>query len=429
MAADVPSPPDPVRVSVVRATDPARFLATDQLVWFNEPTSLTPEEHLASLPPDQRFGADVEGADPAAYAGIYGVYPMVLSVPGGAGAPAQVGVAGLTWVGVHPDQRRRGVLRAMIGDHLARTRAEGYCVSALHASEPVIYGRYGYGMAQPESVVTLGRGTELSAPGLEEAVSALTTRIADLAEPGMAARLRACDQVVAGSELGTAVMSEEFYERLVTVTPAQLRDKEPRRVLFATSDGVDVGSAVLRRGHRWTRGHPEGELEVSHLVGGPAARLALLKRLVDFDLIGSVRLPMIGPDDPLWHWLPSPRSVADAFPSEALWIRIVDLPAALAARGYAAECDVVVEVTDALLPDNGGRWRLSVRAGTGTVTRASDAPDVLLDIEVLGSAWLGSTNLVARHRAGQLTERRAGSVAQLWRAMRADVAATPTLVF
>ena len=75
------------------------------------------------------------------HAGIYGVRPMEMSLPGGAVVP----IAGLTWVGVHPDSRRRGVLAAMMTDHLTRTRDAGTAISALHASEAAIYGRFGYG--------------------------------------------------------------------------------------------------------------------------------------------------------------------------------------------------------------------------------------------------------------------------------------------
>ena len=71
-------------------------------------------------------------------------------------------------------------------------------------------------------------------------------------------------------------------------------------MLFATRDGVDVGLAAFRRTHKWEQHRPNGTLEVQALIGDPAARLALLRRLVDFDLVGTVKLPEMALDDPVW---------------------------------------------------------------------------------------------------------------------------------
>ena len=114
------------------------------------------------------------------HAGIYGVRPMEMSLPGGALVP----IAGLTWVGVHPDARRRGVLSAMMTDHLTRTHDAGTAISALHASEAAIYGRFGYGIAVLTHQVDLGRGTTFTAPHLEDEVAGITTHLVDHVAPG-----------------------------------------------------------------------------------------------------------------------------------------------------------------------------------------------------------------------------------------------------
>ena len=141
------------QIRIVAATDADRYLATDQTVWFGEVLSATTEEQLIGLPVDQRFAAEIDGADASTYAGIYGVFPMTLAVPGTGGGLRRVACSGLTWVGVHPDHRRQGVLTAMLRDHFEQVHAEpGTHVSALHASEPAIYGRHGYGLASLELV-------------------------------------------------------------------------------------------------------------------------------------------------------------------------------------------------------------------------------------------------------------------------------------
>src|SRR5688500_7336712 len=153
------------RIRVGRATDAERFLATDHTVWFGEVPAIPAEEQLIGLAEEQRFAADMDGSDPGTYPGIYGVFPLTLSIPGPGAGVRQAPCAGLTWVGVHPDHRRKGVLSSMLRHHFEQVHEEaGTHVSALHASEPAIYGRHGYGLASQELEVRLGRGTTFTAP-------------------------------------------------------------------------------------------------------------------------------------------------------------------------------------------------------------------------------------------------------------------------
>jgi GNAT superfamily N-acetyltransferase len=416
------------RIHVARATDAERYLATDLTVWFAEVPSAPAEVQLTGVAPEHRFAAELEGADPATYPGIYGVFPLTLSVPGPDAGVRQVPCAGLTWVGVHPDHRRRGVLTAMLRHHFEQVREHGGHLSALHASEPAIYGRHGYGLASLELQVRLGRGTTLSAPHLEEAAATLTTRIATASDPGVPARLRACH--LAHADLGAVVGAAGYYERVCLELPEHLRDKEPWRVLFAQRDGVDVGFAAFRRTEKWEKARPAGEVEVWTVVGEPAARLALLRRLVDLDLIATVKVGTVSLDDPLLTWVGGPRSASDVGTYDGLWMRLVDLPAALQARTWSAPCDVVVEVADQAAPWNEGSWRIHADAsGAAVVERTSEDADLRLRTEALGAAYLGGGNLVALHRAGLVAEHRPGAVRELWRAMRTDVPPTAAVGF
>jgi GNAT superfamily N-acetyltransferase len=406
-------------VSVDRAADHQRFVATDELVWFEEPDELPPAEQMVGVPPEQRFAADRPGAASDTYPGIYGVRPMQLSVPAGPSG-LLVPMAGLTWVGVHPDHRRRGVLSAMIRHHVEQTHREGVALSGLHASEPVIYGRYGYGVASHAATLSLSRGTTFTAPGLDDEAAALETRLGTETGDELVQRVLATELRVAAALPGSVVGAEGYYRAVLRETPQRLRDKEPRRTLYAVRDGVDVGLATFRRTHKWEQQRPQGTLEVIALVGEPAARLALLRRLVEFDLMGTVKLPNTAVDDPLWHWI-GPRSASDVLPVEGLWLRVVDLEAALPLRSYDGECDVVVDLVDPLAPWQAGRWRIVVAGGEGRAERTDTAADVSLPVAALGSAYLGGTNLLALQRAGLLPELRPGAVAELWRAFRTDL--------
>jgi GNAT superfamily N-acetyltransferase len=414
---------DPLEFRVTRATDAERFLATDKLVWFNNAEQESIELELGFLPEDQRFAAEVVGSDPdpGTYAGIYGVLPMQLSVPDGEGAGRAVPVAGLTAVGVHPDYRRRGLLTTMMRHHFEQTRREGLHLTALHASEPGIYGRHGYGLASLELEVEVGRGTTFTAPHLDDEAAAISTRLATINDQGMTERRRRVDLDLMSQCVGTIVGHDDFYAALNRVSPADMREGEAPRILFAVHDGRDVGYVVFRRTHKWPNSRPAAEVDVRQISGAPAGRLALARRVVDLDLAGTIKLHGVGESDPLLSWVQGPRGVGDIRPFDSLWVRLVDLPEALALRGYEADCDVVVEVSDEPAPWNAGRWRIRVKDGTADVTRTDDDAEASLPVSALGAAYLGGTNLAALHRAGVIAEHRPGAAGELWRAFRTDI--------
>jgi GNAT superfamily N-acetyltransferase len=413
-----------IELNVVRATDAERYLETDLLVWFSEPPS---GEAVAALmlgvPDHQRFAVELPDgdADPRFYPAIYGVRPMQLSVPTGDGAGTLIPVAGLTWVGVHPDHRRRGLLTAMMRHHFEQSRREGVHLSALHASEPGIYGRHGYGLASLELTVELGRGTTLKAPHLEDEAATLATRLTAMSDDGMAERRRACELALAPSCVGTIVGEPGFFVDLCHTGPESLRDKEMPRVLFATRDGEDLGYAVFRRTHQWNNGRPGATVDVHAHHATPAAELALMRRLVDLDLAGTIKVNSMAQDDPLFSWVAGPRGTGNVNTYDSLWVRLVDLPEALAARGYEADGDVVVEVRDEAAPWNAGRWRIRVKDGTADVTRTDDDAEVSLSVGALGAAYLGGSNLAAMRRGGLIAEHRPGAVRELWRTFRTDL--------
>src|SRR4051794_28235865 len=104
--------------------------------------------------------------------GIHAVLSLEMPVPDG----ASVRAGGLTWVGVHPEMRRRGLLSAMMRFHLDAVRDAGEAVSILYAAEPAIYGRFGYGMATQDVKLTVARGAALrDVPGAENVTVSFET--------------------------------------------------------------------------------------------------------------------------------------------------------------------------------------------------------------------------------------------------------------
>ena len=96
---------------------------------------------------------------------------------------------------------------------------------------------------------------------------------------------------------------------------------------------------------------------------------------------------------------------------DALWVRIIDLPAALSRRAYSCPVDVVLEVTDELLPGNAGRWRLRADGpdGGARCERTAEPADIALDVRELGAAYLGGTRLGTLAAAGLVTQSRPGT--------------------
>jgi predicted acetyltransferase len=114
-----------------------------------------------------------------------------------------------------------------------------------------------------------------------------------------------------------------------------------------------------------------------------------------------------------------------------LWVRIIDVPAALAGRRYSGPVDAVLEVRDRLLPANAGRWRLATTGQAGdpgglaascVAAEPGAAADVTLDVTELGAAYLGGTRLAELAGAGLVAEGRPGAVRQLSAALAWDPA-------
>lgn len=330
-------------------------------------------------------------------------YPYAgFPVPG-----ARVEAAGLTWVGVHPGHRRRGLLRAMIDDHLARSTARGEVLSALFAAEPAIYGRFGYGLAARDVSVTVPRGAALrDVPGAQD----LRVRLESVDPARHSALVTALHSAVDRPGWPARRSTEQQAAHLND--PEIWRNgAEPLRIAVVERDGEPAGYALLRRKLDWKPGGPAGVVRVREVVAPDAAvARALWGVLLDLDLMATVEAGNLAVDDPLLHLLVDPRA-AEPRLGDNVWVRLLDVPAALRGRRYAAPVDVVLEVTDTLVPANAGRWRV-VGGPDGAQVSASDGPaDLALDVRELGSAYLGGMSLAAMASAGLVVERTAGALA------------------
>jgi hypothetical protein len=344
--------------------------------------------------------------------GVSGWLDLRLTVSASGAGLRQVRMAGLTWVSVHPDQRRRGVLTAMMRHHLDSLREAGVALSGLHSSEPGIYGRFGYGVAVTTVRANLPRRPHLDVPpDLAQAADRIRTVTVDADDDETAALVWRAHADSAASSLGAVQATPAMVRRWLRDLPRHLLTREPARAIVAWKEGRLAGAAVYHRAATWEGDLPTGTVETPLLeASDPATLLALVRRLTDLDLMSQTRLSGRAPDDPLIWWAGGPRAVG-ARSVDGLWLRLIDVGAALAERGYATACDVVLDVADPWCPWNQRRWRLTAdHDGVAECSPTGDAPDLKLPVAALASAYFGDRSLSALARQGLVHELTPGAV-------------------
>jgi predicted acetyltransferase len=375
------------------------------------------------------FDRTLAAFDDTTPVGVTMCYSFQLSVPGLQMLPA----AGVTFVAVMPTYRRQGVLRSLMRRQLADVRDRGEPLAILWASEAVIYGRYGYGRASWHLDLTLHRGEGGLASTGPGASDGLRLRIVE-PEAALPELAKVYDAVLA-SRPGMFGRNDAWW-RSAIFDPAERRHgASPLRCLLAEDASGPRAYALYAGVDTWTGFLPENVLTVHELMAAdPAASAALCSDLLSRDLTTEFRLPHRPVDDPLLYQLADPRRTRPKL-NDNLWVRIVDLPRALAGRRYSCPVDVVLEVRDEILPANAGRWRLSTTAeapGGGldaSCVPASSPADLALDVTQLGAAYLGGTRLGALAGSGLVTELRPGATRQLSAALTWDPAPWCPMVF
>ena len=408
-------------ISIVPLTsaDRHRLLTVDLAAFFFDPNAHPVDVVTSHFDWARTFGASQEGSDELA--GVYTSYEMGVTAPGPLDALTQVPMAGLSWVSVHPDHRRRGILRQMITHHFSRLHEQGVALSGLHAAEVPIYGRFGYGVSSVELELELERGTVFTAPALEAAAGQVTTRFVKADSDDAARTIHELHLLCARATLGAVSRPEQMARTFLVDLPLTRQGREPLQVLLAHVDGQPAGYALFSREAKWEDWRAKGKVTVRELAAADSATLlALARRLVDFDLTSSITIAGGGTDNPLVWWAGGPRGMG-VKTFDSLWLRLVDVGAALSERGYSSTCDVVLDAEDTVCPWNQRRWRLTVGTdGVATCVPSDDDPDLRLPVQALGAAYLGSRTIAALAYQGLVTELTAGSLQALSRAMSRD---------
>jgi predicted acetyltransferase len=333
-------------------------------------------------------------------------FPTTLTVPGGAGLPT----AAVTAVGVLPTHRRQGHLTRLMTTQLADVADRGEPLAALIAAEYPIYGRFGYGPATEAVALRLDSRTAVwrdPPTGSVELVDAETwAKHAD----ELHARVHRATP-------GHISWPTAFWRMQAGVDPSPWHDadaaKRTRRVLWRAADGAVQGAtAYSSSDDQWTRNRPDSTLTTEILVSGTdRAEHELLRYLASIDWASTVIVGLRPLDDPAPLALVDGRAAPLTGRSDHLWVRVVDAPTALAARTYAVEGRLVLDVVD---PAGHADGRVALEGGPAgaTCSPTDDTADLTVPVGVLGATLLGGIGWGRLAAAGWVDEHRVGATEQ-----------------
>jgi predicted acetyltransferase len=351
------------------------------------PTEERMQRFSSLLGLERTFGAWSDGA----IIGGAGSFEFNMTVPGG-----DMQTAGVTVVGVYPTHRRRGVMRSLMRAQLDDAHERGEPLAALWASEETIYGRFGYGLASFCGEIALPREYTAFAQHFEP------TGTLRMLEPDQA--LDSLSPVYERVRLqwpGMFSRSKLWWEDREIADPEERRDGAgPKRWVAYERDGAIEGYAAYRHKPGFEAGSTKAELVVVEALGAtPEALRDLWGYLLAVDWVATVKAFLLPPDHPLFLLLATPRRMRYRM-GDSLWIRLIDVGAALSGRQYSTNGSIVFEVADEFCPWNEGRWKLE----DGVAKRTDANAELSLPVQSLGSALLGGVSFAELSRAGRVEE-------------------------
>ncbi|MGH2486877.1 MAG: GNAT family N-acetyltransferase, partial [Ktedonobacterales bacterium] len=336
-------------------------------------------------------------------AGSAMAYNFELTLPGGTLLPAP----GVSWVAVLPTHRRRGILTTLMRRQLTDMRERGEALALLMASESAIYGRFGYGTATYSANFTLDkRFARLARPwdGAGRLTIIEHERALEVLPP--------LYDMVRRREPGRLRRDMAYWRVLLEHPDTPLREAGPRfYVTYTAPEGELQAAAHYRIQRQSDEGLQNNVALVRELFAlNSRATAALWTYCFNLDLTGSLRALARPLDDPLRWMLADPRRLRVSGLNDDLWVRLIDVPRALAARRYFTEGRLVVEVTDEFLPETAGRYLLEGGPEGATCRRTTEEADVALSVADLGAVYLGGVRFASLALAGRARELRAGAL-------------------
>lgn len=329
-----------------------------------------------------------------------------LSVPGAGIATNELVVDALTAVTVAATHRRRGLLTRMITESLTAAKARGDAVSILIAAEWPIYGRFGYATAVDDASYTYfprRPHATLPSPPADSVRAAEPDEMATLAD----AIFDAARKVRAGQIDRPTWWWDRSFGRdgHVTVGPP------PNWIVHEGPDGPD-GMLAWRVTRDFELDGRLGAIDVTNFAAAnDAAYRDLWAYLGGIDVIEEIALTYRPVDEPARFLIRDGRALQDTWRGDFLWVRLLDVPTALAARGYATPGRLVLDVVDDDLGGfAAGRVRLEADGGGARCTPTDEPADLRISHRLLGSIYLGGHRLRQLAPSGGVEELTAGAL-------------------
>ena len=359
-------------------------------VAFGEEAEERDIERAHKVMPFDRVHVAVDGGR---FVGVAASHAFSMTIPGG-----ELPAAGVTWVAVLPTHRRQGVATGLMRSQIDDLRERGEPLAILWASESLIYGRFGYGMAAPvhELHAVKSRFAFRDDPGPIGSTRLVTRDEAFELFPPIYERIRK-------QRPGLLSRSREYwYEERLYAGPGP-SGTSPRYFAVFELDGVPEGYATYRLRDKWDDSIPNGSVSVVEVFGTSlAATREVWRFLFGIDLREEVEFYCLDPAFTLFLGVADPRRLRLRL-SDGLWLRLLDVGAALNARSWAVDDSLVLGVRDAFCPWNDGSYRTSGE-------RVEGEPDLVLSAADLASAYLGAFDVSGLAYAGRVEERTAGVV-------------------
>jgi predicted acetyltransferase len=380
----------PVEIRTVAAGEFAAWVA---VMLAAEHDTADPEPDAAFRRPAVDFARTLGAFDGTQVVGTLRSFPTRLTLPGG-----EVVANAITDVGVAPTHRRQGLLSAMMRRDLATAAERGEPVAILIASEAAIYGRYGFGCAADWAVWCLDPRRAVFAAPLD-APEEVRLELVDTAT------LRALGPQVyeryRRGQPGAIERTDRWWDiALDLVDQPRPVPRGSQWVLARAAAGEPVGYLRYHVDTRWEDTSPAGTLVVDELLATtPVAYARLWRYCCQVDLVTEVRAPL-RPSTEALPWLLTDGRVARlTYRADGLWLRVLDVPRTLTARGYDQSGSLAIEVVDPAGIAS-GRWRLDAAAGQAECRSTSAAADVRLSVQALGAVTLGGVSVTTLYQAG-----------------------------
>jgi predicted acetyltransferase len=312
-----------------------------------------------------------------------------LTVPGGGETTHDLEVDALTGVTVAATHRRRGLLTSMITQSLQAAKDRGDALSILIATEWPIYGRFGYAPAVDDATYIYypkrPRST-LPAPPAGSVRQVEADELGQLARDvfDTARRLRP----------GQVDRRAPWWDRCLSLDGYEPLSDRPNWVVHEGPDGVD-GLLSWKVTREFELDGKLGRIDVGDFIAAnDTAYRDLWAYLGGIDVVDEIKLDDRPIDEPARWLFDDGRALQQTAKFDYLWVRLLDVPAALSARGYATPGRLVLDVVDEGLGGYGaGRVVLDVDE-TGVRCEPTDAAaDLQLTQRALASCYLGGHRL------------------------------------